>query len=723
MTIEDVLQIVAVDRATIAPHSNKTAISVQRPAGSGEVYGRNAYEIDPSRNDIWLVSPSGDAIRNLTNGRARGAGYWCPYWSPNGRYLAMLSTNPEGAEPFGGNNVRLYIWDSETDVLKRADERAIMTQTRYGSPLNEMDLRISGKNSANVCRENDENAPFLWLADDRLLAVMMPPGQKSAHVDRYAKFYAEAAKQGHQIRAGEAATVSRSDSGGSPPAALQTDPSQRYYGDLVVIDVAADAQLSLGRVPAFPMFGALTIALSPGGNRAAVLAPRRAIPPHLRTRPLPIRSEFAIENALGLITLDDEQPIRWVTPGAAALYPLAISGWAADGTGFLLRARSDASLQTSAEWMVDARTGELTPLETAANFETQLSPPCLDETEIVLPENAQLLDRNCERAVWQIEGRQGTEIGFSARGDAGEPAIVMRLNNHLSEIAWSERRMIDYSDVHGNAQQMAVMFPPDYDPQQSYPTLFWVYGGYSPRSVDNFFFDPQMSAFYNMQLYASRGYVVVIPSMPIPQSDASSEPIKHVGDGVIPAINHLVTLGITDNARVGVFGQSFGGFSVYALTGQSNRFAAAAGLAGLSQIAVDYGTFDPTARGFPGIEQDMSASPQIYEAVIGLRSSPGADAQLYQRNSPLTYTGEINTPLLLIHGEHDIRGGLDQAEALYSSLYREGKTARLLRYWGENHSLANSPANVRDISRELIEWFDMFLMCEDAGPCATMQGD
>lgn len=145
-----------------------------------------------------------------------------------------------------------------------------MTQTRYGGPLNEVDLRVARKSSPEQCRANDENAPFVWLDETRLLAILMPEGENSAFVDRYAKYHREAARAGAEIRAGEIATVSRSDSPGENPTA--------YRAELVVFDVADGSQTTLGWVPAFPMFGALTIALSPDGARAAVLAPRRAIP-------------------------------------------------------------------------------------------------------------------------------------------------------------------------------------------------------------------------------------------------------------------------------------------------------------------------------------------------------------------------------------------------------------------------------------------------------------
>jgi dipeptidyl aminopeptidase/acylaminoacyl peptidase len=254
-----------------------------------------------------------------------------------------------------------------------------------------------------------------------------------------------------------------------------------------------------------------------------------------------------------------------------------------------------------------------------------------------------------------------------------------------------------------------VLFPADYDPARRYPTLMWVYGGYQPSGVDDYFLDPHMPGLYNLQLYASRGYVVAIPSMPIPRTEAPGEPLAAFPGGVLPAINKLVELSITDNDRVGVFGQSFGGYTVSALVGQTDRFKAAAAIAGATDIATNYGAFDPAARGWPFIEQDMAVNGPIYESGLGFKIDPATDPALYHRNSPLTFADRIHTPLLLIHGELDTRAPLSQPEALYSLLRRKGRPARLLRYWGENHSLANSPANIRDITRELIDWFDLHL--------------
>lgn len=814
LSIDDVLATVAVDRADISPGSEEIAIAMPRPSTSGEVYGRNSYEIDSSRTDVWLVKRDGSQLRQLTDGQANAAGYWCPYWSPDGKRLAMLSTAPEQGEPHGGDNVRLYVWERGAEAPRRVSDRAMMTQVRYGSPLNELDLRAAGASLPNTCRKNDENAPFLWLGPDRLLAVLMPAGERSAMVDRYAKFHREAFQAGAEMRAGEVPTVSRSD---SATAAAELAEG-RYSAELVIFNLADGSTTKVGEVPAFPMFGALTIALSPDARRAAILAPVRAIPPHRRGANMPNVEAWAVKNALFMLDLGAQPGLQQIETPSGAQYPLDIIGWSPGSEYVAMRARAAADAASASLWtliasdlamaaqtagltfddpvpahwretsyalwagrtrilvrdakaesglqLVDVRSGRKAEVEGSveglANLRTSPkgritgqskagpvrfdpaarrflpwqaanAPVCDNAARLVteqkdgaaayslwttdgprpasitLASSARLLDHDCSGIVWAESGFKGSGIHFTPWDNPTAPSGLMQHNQHLADVWWGERRLIDYRHADGTALKMAVLFPADHNPARRYPTLMWVYGGYQPSGIDDYFLDPHMPGLYNLELYASRGYVVAIPAIPVSRGEAPGEPLVAFPGGVLPAVDKLVELGITDNDRVGVFGQSFGGYTVSALVAQTDRFKAAAAIAGATDIATNYGAFDPSARGWPGIDQDMAVNGTIYEAGLGFKIDPATDPALYHRNSPLTFADRIQTPLLLIHGELDTRAPLSQPEALYSLLRRKGRPARLLRYWGENHSLANSPANIRDITRELIDWFDLHL--------------
>lgn len=207
LDITDVLGMSYIDRAVLSPDGRTLAISVRRPVGSGEVYGRTAYEVDPSRDDIWLVPLDGRRAENITQGRSLGAGFWCPRWSSDGRRLAMLSTRPEKGEVHGGDNVRLYVYSLKDRTFARLSDRAVMNQTRYGGSMFNVSVEAEPAIQGKRC-SNEERAPYAWLDNERLIALLVPTGQKSTLIDEFGRFAGKAAADAALIRDGREPTVS-----------------------------------------------------------------------------------------------------------------------------------------------------------------------------------------------------------------------------------------------------------------------------------------------------------------------------------------------------------------------------------------------------------------------------------------------------------------------------------------------------------------------------------
>src|ERR1051325_9076950 len=83
-------------------------------------------------------------------------------------------------------------------------------------------------------------------------------------------------------------------------------------------------------------------------------------------------------------------------------------------------------------------------------------------------------------------------------------------------------------------------------------------------------------------------YAVLLPSIPLP--DGTCDPYMELANGVLPAVDKVIEMGIADANRLGIMGHSYGGYSTYGLITQTNRFQAAVALAGLSNLISSYGT-------------------------------------------------------------------------------------------------------------------------------------
>lgn len=215
----------------------------------------------------------------------------------------------------------------------------------------------------------------------------------------------------------------------------------------------------------------------------------------------------------------------------------------------------------------------------------------------------------------------------------------------------------------------------------------------------------------NMQLLAARGYAVLMPSMPLRPSPGdggpASDPYMELTKGVLPAIDKVIELGIADPARLTVMGQSYGGYSTYGLITQTNRFKAAMAMSGMVDLVSYYGIFNSPWR-YESYSQESLGQESVLESGQGrMGNPPWKDWGRYIRNSPLFYVDRVQTPLLVVHGDMDTAVPMEQAEEFFRALYRQGKRARFVRYWGEGH-VFTSPANIRDFWTQVYAWLDEF---------------
>lgn len=288
-----------------------------------------------------------------------------------------------------------------------------------------------------------------------------------------------------------------------------------------------------------------------------------------------------------------------------------------------------------------------------------------------------------------------------------EPVTLISLNRQLDAIAKPQYRTIQYQMADGQKLSGALLLPYGYTAGRRYPLIVHVYAGsLAPvgnwanpyRFVSRSYIDPLIRA--------GRGYAVLVPSIPLESMGKASDPMLEIHKSVQPAIDKVVEMGIADSDRLGVMGHSYGGYTVYSLVTQTDRFKAAVAYAGATDLLSLYGGLDPRYR-FSELGNAWSRPFGLEAQQHRMGSPPWKDLDRYLRNSPYIHADKVITPVLMIHGELDSYP-LSQAEEFFVALNRLGKRAKLVRYLAEGH-VVESPGNIMDMWEHILNWFDQFL--------------
>jgi len=150
-----------------------------------------------------------------------------------------------------------------------------------------------------------------------------------------------------------------------------------------------------------------------------------------------------------------------------------------------------------------------------------------------------------------------------------------------------------------------------------------------------------------------------------------------------------------DQDQLFVEGGSYAGYMVSWIIGHDQRFKAANAQRGV----YDLETFMGEGNAWRLIPSHFGGYPW----------TPGVN-EILEKNSPINYVENINTPLLIIHGDQDLRTGVIQSEMLYKSLKILNKPVEYIRYPKEGHELTRSgnPGRMMDHLLRVIEFFERY---------------
>ena len=303
------------------------------------------------------------------------------------------------------------------------------------------------------------------------------------------------------------------------------------------------------------------------------------------------------------------------------------------------------------------------------------------------------LDDNLYRS-WNVSDDGGTIVYTMSDGDHPNeiwttatdrpaPRRLTTSNPQLDDVALTRSELVEYLDVDGNTLYGILYYPAGYEPGRKYPLVAEIYEQY----FDNGFNE-------NMNLITAQGWFGFRPSVRFEEGFPGEAWLKAVPN----AINRIIERGLVDPDRVGVYGQSYGGYATNLLITQTDRFAAAANVSGKVNIISFLGDS-------PKITTRNYAAAEVGQDRIG--ATLWEQPHKYIEHSAVMFADRIETPLLMLSGEGDWNVPATNQREMYYALRRLGKEVVWVHYTAGGHGAgrASTAADFVDHWQRMFDWF------------------
>ena len=161
----------------------------------------------------------------------------------------------------------------------------------------------------------------------------------------------------------------------------------------------------------------------------------------------------------------------------------------------------------------------------------------------------------------------------------------------------------------------------------------------------------------------------------------------------LSGVDFLVDAGLADSRRLGLLGNSYGGYMSAWLVTQSDRFAAAFSMSPVTNWVSEHFTSNLTRFCHEFLADDVH----------------NPTGKFFTR-SPVHHVKKAKTPTLLTCGLLDQSTPAGQAVEFHKALVLQGTPSVLVMYPQEGHGVRSVPAAIADVSARQVEWFRAFLL-------------
>ncbi len=306
------------------------------------------------------------------------------------------------------------------------------------------------------------------------------------------------------------------------------------------------------------------------------------------------------------------------------------------------------------------------------------------------------------------ESRAGGHTAVLASSDSSAPEIyaladgkLRKLSAHndalLSELQLGAVQDISFKSKDGTEIHGMMIKPPSYDSTKKYPTLLWIHGGPNGQDDHALPFNTYPLEL-ERQLFAAHGYVVLAINYrgssgrgaEFTRSIFADWGNKEVAD-LLAGVDFAVASGVADPERLGIGGWSYGGMLTDYTIASDTRFKAAISGAGLANALALYGSDE-----------------YIFQYTNELGPPWKSLDPWIKVSYPFFHADRIHTPTLFMGGQSDFNVPIIGSEQMYQALRALGVPTELVVYPGQFH-LFTRPSYIHDRMQRYFAWFDMYL--------------
>ena len=613
---------------------------------------RAIEDTDKNDTDIWMVSWDGQQHVQVTSS---AEGESSPRWSPDGKYLAFLSSR-QGAK-------KAQIW-----LLNRAGGEAIkLTDVKGG--ISDYAWSPDSKRFVLVVEDPDPSAADEENAKDKKDGESKTP--KPIVINRYyfkadvsgylrgershLQLFDIATKKAEPLTTGVFDEESPAWSPDSTRIAFirrhgEGDVDKAPNHDLFVIDARTGAKERR-----------LTTTTADEGGRLSWSPDGRTIAYVLGDE---LKYSAYDQNRLAVIPAAGG-PSRVLTD--ALDRPVRAPLWTSDGS-ILFTVVDDRSEYVG---RIAGTGGKIDRLVTGQRVVNSFS---------ASPDGSLAVVASTPREVQEIYALEAGKLRqLSHQNDEWFKTLLLSTTEEFSTTAK------DGTEVHG-----LIVKPITFLPGRRYPALLRIHGGPNGQDSNAWSFE--------RELFAANGYVVVNVNYRGSNGRGSAYQKAIFADwgnkevvDLLAAMDYVQTLDYVDSSRLGIGGWSYGGILTNYTIATDGRFKAAISGAGSSNQISMYGT-------------DMYITQ--YENELG---PPWKNQDLWIKLSyPFFHADRIHTPTLFMGGEKDFNVPLLGGEQMYQALRSLGVDSELVIYPNQFHGIT-IPSYKKDRLERYLAWYDKYL--------------